>query len=286
MKKGSIILLSILLSCSGLFAGNNAFDGTTFTISSNVALPVHVRFGGKEIIISSYQYTTYTRIANATITDAHGNNCIYRHSYDSHSGTNGSYVHHYYSITGVYSSSSSSSNYSSSNSYSSSSSSSEMGRKLGNALATQMSYEGGPSGGLQLVAGFGKAWGEHLELRLKLGSSMFGWDLSGAVGKDWINKEDQILWNVATGMYVRDRLEDWYAWDVGFGVKIGRSACVRPAEMTLLFDLNTTHTFGNLQLIGITAGASIGAAGNKKLNAFAWDARVGIVLYFLQWNWF
>lgn len=285
MKNRLLLLALAMLLVSPIMAGNNNFDGTTFSISSNVALPVYVRYGGSVWTIRDYHYTIYTRIPNATITDAHGNSCIYRHTYDQNSGYRGNYVHHYYTITGVYSSSSSSSN-SSNSSYSSSSSSSEMGRNLGRALATQMSYEGGPSGGLQLVAGFGKAWGAHLELRLKLGSSMFGWDLSGAVGKDWINNEEKILWNVATGMYVRDRMEDWYAWDVGFGIKVGRSACVRPAEMTLLFDLNTTHTFGNLQLIGITAGASLGAAGDKKLNSFAWDARVGIVFYFLQWNWF
>lgn len=113
MKDRLLLLLSAILFVTSLSAGGHAYDGTTFTISSNVSLPVHVRFGGKEITISSYQYTTYTRISNATITDAHGNNCIYRHTYDSHSGSDGSYVHHYYNITGVYSSSNSSSSNSS-----------------------------------------------------------------------------------------------------------------------------------------------------------------------------
>lgn len=292
-KRSIIILLSVLLACSGLFAGNNAFDGTTFTISSNVALPVHVRFGGKEITIASYQYTTYTRISNATITDAHGRNCIYRHSYDSHSGSNGSYVHHYYNITGVYSSStsSSSSSYNSGSSYNSNSRASELGSQMGKAAmqmqAMERVYEDYHAGGFSLAATVSPTWGENLEMRFRYGSSRLGGDVTGMVGYDWIKGQegDKVTWSVGIGMYFGGRPSYLYLWDVDFGVKIGKSNKPYNNAWTAMLDLSTTHLIGPEHVIGLIAGAGIGLGGNGKSPDFVWDVRGGIVIYFLQWNW-
>ena len=52
-----------------------------------------------------------------------------------------------------------------------------------------------------------------------------------------------------------------------------------------MIDVNTTHMIGPLHIVGLTAGAGIGLAGNKD-PGFAFDLRAGIVVYFLQWDWF
>jgi len=298
MKKISSILLIVLLSSSDLFAGEHAYDGTTFTISSSVALPVHVRFGGKEITISSYQYTTNIRISNATITDAKGRNCIYRHSYDYHSGSNGSYVHHYFNITGVYSSSNSSSSSSSTSSSYSSYSDDSRGAQLGSAWAGAAQAtkiydyrDNYRAGGFSLAATISPLWGENLELRFRYGSSRFGGDITGMIGYDWINNKKiagvkyKPNWSAGIGMYFGGRPSNIYLWDVDLGVKFGKSSKPVNNSWTAIIDLSTTHLIGPEHVIGLIAGAGIGLAGNGKNPGFAWDVRGGIVIYFLQWNW-
>lgn len=293
MKNRLLFLLCAVLLVSSLSAGNNRFDGTTFTISSNVALPVTVRYAGKVWTINSRQYTISTRIPDATITDAHGNNCMYRHSSDQHSGSDGSYVHHYFNITGVYSSSSSSSSSSSYSGSSSSSSASSAGERLGEkwgeaARATSVydAYNDYIAGGFSLAANVSAAWGEHLELRLRYGSSMFGGDLTGAIGYDWINGQtgDKLCWNVGIGAYFGGRPSYLYLWDVDFGVKFGKATKPYNNSWALMVDLNTTHMIGPEHVIGLTAGAGVGLGGSG-MKKFVWDVRGGIVIYFLQWNW-
>lgn len=299
MKKHLFFTICAILFASSIIAGEHAYDGTTFTISSSVALPVHVRFGGKEITISSYQYTTYTRISNAAITDAKGRNCIYRHTYDSHSGSNGSYVHHYYSITGVYSSSNSSSSSSSStsssySSYSDDSRASQLGSAWAGAAQATKIYDYNDNyraGGFSLAATVSALWGENLELRLRYGSSRFGGDITGMIGYDWIkNKKIAGIkykpnWSAGIGMYFGGRPSYMYLWDVDLGVKFGKSSKPVNNSWTAVIDLSTTHLIGPEHVIGLIAGAGIGLAGNGKHPGFAWDVRGGIVIYFLQWNW-
>ena len=295
MKNRLFVLLSVMFFATALYAaGDHKYDGTTFTISSNVALPVKVRYNGSVWTINSRQYTTTTRIPNATITDAHGNSCMYRHSYDQNSGSKGNYVHHYYEITGVYSSSSSSSSSSSrssssSSSYSSSSRAAELGANWARAAsATKVYdyYDNYYAGGFSLAASVSAAWGENLELRFRYGSSSFGGDITGMVGYDWINGQygDQITWNVGIGAYFGGRPSELYLWDVDFGIKFGKSNIPYNYSWTMLADLSTTHLIGPQHVIGLIAGAGIGLAGDRP--KFAWDVRGGIVIYFLQWNWF
>lgn len=298
MKNRLFCFLCALLLVSGISAGDNRFDGTTFTISSNVTLPVYVRYSGNVWTINSRQYTITTRIPNATITDAHGYNCIYRHSYDQNSGSGGNYVHHYYQITGVYSSSSSSSSNSSSSSSSySSSSSSSSASQLGSAWAGAARatkaidyYDNYTAGGFSLAATVSPLWGENLELRLRYGSSRFGGDVTGMVGYDWIKNKDpyesyKLNWSVGLGMYFGGRPSDIYLWDVDFGVKFGKSSQPYNNAWTGVVDLSTTHLIGPEHVIGLIAGAGIGLGGNGKKPGFVWDVRGGIVIYFLQWNW-
>lgn len=290
MKNRLFLLVLAMLLVSPIMVGNNAFDGTTFTISSNVSLPIYVHYSGKTLTISSYHYTTYTRIANATITDAKGNNCIYKHTWENHSGSDGNYVHHYYNITGVYSSSSSSSGSSSSSSYSGSSSASELGSNMGRAAmqmqAMERYYEDYHAGGFSLAATVSPTWGENLELRFRYGSSRLGGDVTGMVGYDWIHRQegDKLTWSVGLGMYFGGRPSYLYLWDVDFGVKFGKSNKPYNDAWTAILDLSTTHLFGPEHVIGLVAGAGIGLGGSKP--RFVWDVRGGIVIYFLQWNWF
>lgn len=290
MKKRILLALCAILCACFAIAGDHPYDGTTFTISSNVKLPVYVRFGGKQITISSYQYTTYTRISDATITDANGNRCMYRHSTDNHSGTGGNYVHHYYNITGIYSSSNSSSNNSyGGSSYNSDSRASQLGAQLGSAAmqmqAMERVYNNYHAGGFSLAATMSAAWGENLDLRFRYGSSSLGGDITVMLGHDWLKKIDGILWNVGIGMYFGGRPSDIYLWDIDLGVKLGHCNNPNKKSFTAMIDLSTTHLIGPQHIIGLTAGAGIGLDGEKKAD-FVWDVRGGIVIYFLQWNWF
>lgn len=299
MKNRLLFLLSAVLLVTSILAGEHAYDGTTFTISSNVSLPVHVRFGGKEITISSYQYTTYTRIANATITDAHGNNCIYRHSYDSHSGSNKSYVHHYYNITGVYSSSNSSSD------------SSESWRDNSNLYLPKKEKDYGPYvwdesnmpyfyPNLHLRVGFSPLWGEYVDLKLHVGHGM-GFTAFGGVGYDWVcyrdrsmpidpntgkrtMSVDKMTWNAGLGftaMYQGDWLDLEY--DITTALVVGRTTTYAPCSM--LADFSSTFFVGNTGVFGFYIGAGLGGTLEKSIR-FQWDARFGIAINFMQFNWF
>lgn len=302
MKNRLLFLLSAVLLVTSILAGEHAYDGTTFTISSNVSLPVHVRFGGKEITISSYQYTTYTRIANATITDAHGNNCIYRHSYDSHSGSNKSYVHHYYNITGVYSSSNSSSD------------SSESWRDNSNLYLPKKEKKEKDYGpyvwdesnmpyfypNLHLRVGFSPLWGEYVDLKLHVGHGM-GFTAFGGVGYDWVcyrdrsmpidpntgkrtMSVDKMTWNAGLGftaMYQGDWLDLEY--DITTALVVGRTTTYAPCSM--LADFSSTFFVGNTGVFGFYIGAGLGGTLEKSIR-FQWDARFGIAINFMQFNWF
>lgn len=303
MKKHLLLLISALLFVSSLSAGGHAYDGTTFTISSNVSLPVHVRFGGKEITISSYQYTTYTRISNATITDAHGNSCIYRHTYDSHSGSDGSYVHHYYNITGVYSSSNSSS-----------SNSSDSWRDNSNLYIPKKDKEKEERTpyvwdesnmpyfypNLHLRVGFSPLWGEYVDLKLHIGHGM-GFTAFGGVGYDWVcyrdrsmpvdpitgkrkMSVDKMTWNAGIGftaMYQGDWLNLEY--DITTALVVGRTTTYAPCSM--LADFSSTFFVGNTGVFGFYIGAGLGGTLEKSIR-FQWDARFGIAINFMQFNWF
>lgn len=302
MKNRLLFLLCAVLLVTSILAGEHAYDGTTFTISSNVSLPVHVRFGGKEITISSYQYTTYTRIANATITDAHGNNCIYRHSYDSHSGSNKSYVHHYYNITGVYSSSNSSSD------------SSESWRDNSNLYLPKKEKKEKDYGpyvwdesnmpyfypNLHLRVGFSPLWGEYVDLKLHVGHGM-GFTAFGGVGYDWVcyrdrsmpidpntgkrtMSVDKMTWNAGLGftaMYQGDWLDLEY--DITTALVVGRTTTYAPCSM--LADFSSTFFVGNTGVFGFYIGAGLGGTLEKSIR-FQWDARFGIAINFMQFNWF
>jgi len=259
-----------------------------------VSLPVYVRYGGKVWTINTYQYTITTSIPNATITDANGNNCIYKHTSDYHSGNGGSYTHHYYSITGIYSSSGSSSGGSvSSGTSSGDSRAAELGTAWANAAtATKIYdyYDNYRAGGFSLAASVSPLWGENLELRFRYGSSRFGGDVTGMIGYDWINNKNpyetyKLNWSAGIGMYFGGRPNEIYLWDVDLGVKFGKSSKPYNNSWTAVVDLSTTHLIGPEHVIGLIGGAGIGMGGNGKSPNFVWDVRGGIVIYFLQWNW-
>lgn len=272
-------------------AGEYNFDGTTFTISSNVKLPVYVRYDGNIWTITSRQYTLRTRIPNATITDSEGNNCMYTHKYDQHTGSDGNYVHHYYNITGVYSSShrSQSNSDNSRINYFDNSSAAQLGSQLGSAAYRmglyEQIYDYYHAGGFQLAPTISSIWGENLELRFRYGSSRFGGDVNGMIGHDWIKNINGILWNIGLGFYIGGRPSYLYLWDVDFGFRVGHCNNPDKSSMTITFDISTTHFIGPQHIIGLTAGMGIGGDGVKNPH-FVFDVRGGIAIYFLQWNWF
>lgn len=300
MKNRLLFLLSAVLLVTSILAGEHAYDGTTFTISSNVALPIRVHYGGKTLTISSYQYTTYTRISNATITDAHGYNCIYRHTYDSNSGSKGNYVHHYYNITGVYSSSSSSDGYN--NSYSSSSNWPKKEKKEKDYGPYVWDESNMPYfyPNLHLRVGFSPLWGEYVDLKLHVGHGM-GFTAFGGVGYDWVcyrdrsmpidpntgkrtMSVDKMTWNAGLGftaMYQGDWLDLEY--DITTALVVGRTTTYAPCSM--LADFSSTFFVGNTGVFGFYIGAGLGGTLEKSIR-FQWDARFGIAINFMQFNWF
>jgi hypothetical protein len=175
---------------------------------------------------------------------------------------------------------------------STSSRASELGAAMGHAAmaiqAQERLYEHYHAGGFSLSATVSAAWGENLEMRFRYGSSRLGGDVTGMVGYDWINGKpgDRVTWNVGLGMYFGGRPSYLYLWDVGFGVKFGKSNIPYNDAFTVMIDSSTTHLIGPQHVVGLTAGAGIGLGGNGKSPDFAWDVRAGIVVYFLQWNWF
>jgi len=302
MKNRLFLLALAMLLVSPIMVGNNAFDGTTFAISSNVSLPVYVHYSGKTLTISSYHYTTYTRIANATITDAKGNNCIYKHTWENHSGSDGNYVHHYYNITGVYSSSSSSSG-----SYSGSSS----WRDDGDLYIPKKEKDYGPYvwdesnmpyfyPNLHLRIGFSPLWGEYVDLKLHVGHGM-GFAAFGGVGYDWVCYRDRSMpvdpatgkrtmsidkmtWNAGIGftaMYQGDFLNLEY--DITTALIVGRTTTYAPCSM--LADFSSTFFVGDTGVFGFYIGAGLGGTLEKSIR-FQWDARFGIAINFMQFNWF
>ena len=198
------------------------------------------------------------------------------------------------------STSSSSSNYNSSSSSSSGSYSNRTAEKLGTKIGTTIgngitsttnalrqaatanadrpSYTGYRPGGFSLSASVSAAWGENLELRFRYGGIGMGGDLTVMVGYDWI-RGDGVLWNIGAGFVYGDELDYQYLWDVGVGFKFGRSY---NAGLSFMLDANTTHLVGPKHVFGFTAGVGIGYGSGK---GFIWDARAGIVIYFLQWDW-
>lgn len=300
MKKCLLLLLNSFLLVSVLVA--NEFDGTTFTISSDVTLPVYVEYGGKRIKITSYRYTTSTRIPNATITDAYGNYCIYKHTNNYSSGSK-SYVHHYYTITGVYSSSNSSNNSSSSygNSRYAYSQSKKKKEKVNRGPYTwddsNMPYF---YPNLHLRVGFSPLWGEYVDLKLHVGYGM-GFTAFGGVGYDWVcypdrsmpidpftgkrtMSIDKMTWNAGIGftaMYQGDWLDLEY--DVTTALIVGRTTTYAPCSM--LADFSSTFFVGDTGIFGFYLGAGLGGTLEKDIR-FQWDARFGIAINFLQFDWF
>lgn len=177
-------------------------------------------------------------------------------------------------------------------SYSSSSSSdntaSELGAAMGHAaMETQRAeriYENYHAGGFSLAPTVSAAWGENLDLRFRYGSSRLGGDVTCMIGHDWIRNIPGILWNIGLGFYFGGRPSNLYLWDIDLGVKLGHCNNPDPKSFTAMIDLSTTHLFGPKHVIGLTAGVGIGLDGVKKAH-FVWDARAGIVVYFLQWDW-
>lgn len=183
-------------------------------------------------------------------------------------------------------SSSSSSSYTSNNDYSKAAELGSAWARASSATKVYDYYDNYRAGGFSLAATVSAAWGENIECRFRYGSSMFGGDITGMVGYDWINghEGDELTWNVGMGMYFGGRPTDIYLWDVDFGLKFGKSNIPFNNAWTMMIDLNTTHLIGPEHVIGLIAGAGIGLGGHNP--DFAWDVRGGIVIYFLQWNWF
>ena len=306
MKKRLLFLTcAIFFMSSTISAGENRFDGTTFTISSNVKLPVYVRYDGNYWTITSRQYTIRTRIPNATITDANGNNCMYQHTYDNHSGSDGSYVHHYYNITGVYSSSSSSSSSSGgSSSWSDDSESYYSTAKMENKDYGPYIWDNSnmpdfyPN--MHLRVGFSPLWGEYIDLKLHVGHGM-GFTAFGGIGYDWVCYRDRSMpvnpttgkrtmsidkmtWNAGIGftaMYIGDWLDLEY--DVTFAAIVGRTTTYAPCSM--LGDFSSTFFVGDTGIFGFYVGAGLGATLEHSAK-FQWDVRLGIAINFMQFNWF
>lgn len=309
MKKHLLFCLFSLLFVSTIYADDNRFDGTTFYISSNVALPVHVSFGGKELTISSYQYTTRTRIANATITDAHGNNCIYRHTYDTNSGSRGNYTHHYYNITGVYSSSSSSSSNSSWND--------DSGLYLPRKEKKKRDYSDAiideselpefyhyPN--MHLRLGFSPCWGEYADIKFCIGDGRgtlvgLGFTAFGGIGYDWACYRDRSMpidpmtgkrkmsidkmtWHAGLGLiHMNEGNLLNLEYDITAAVIVGRTTTYAPCSM--LADFSSTFFVGDSGVFGFYIGAGLGGT-LEKSTTFQWDARFGIAINFMQFNWF
>lgn len=304
MKNRVLFLLCAMSFVYSLSAGEHKYDGTTFTISPNVTLPVHVRFGGKELTISSYQYTTNTRINDATITDARGNRCIYKHWYDQNLGSKGNYTHHYYNITGVFSSSTSSSDSNDSGSLRSDDSGSYVSRGRGEKEFTPYIWDETnmpyfyPN--MHLRIGFSPLWGEYVDLKLCIGHGL-GFTAFGGVGYDWacyrdrsmpidpITQKrtmsiDKMTWNAGLGftaMYQGDWLNLEY--DVTFAAIVGRTTTYAPCSM--LGDFSSTFFVGDSGVFGFYIGAGLGATLQSNTK-FQWDVRFGIAINFMQFNWF
>lgn len=239
-----IMLLVVSLPCYA-----DCSDGTTFTISSNVNLPVTIKPNGKSAFkIYQRNYTTSQRIADATITDVNGNRCMYRHSKEYCSGN----VHHYFEITGIYSSSTSSYDNDSSSDNSSfydnnsSSSTSELAHNLVSSAFVGMSIpcEGHPY--ISIGGGMSKSCGEFLRVKFVTGG-VAGIALSGSVGKDWVFDEeyaDKLSWNAGLGLRFGDENND-----ITINILVGRTPW--HPEIALMANLEYEHFFGDAKRFGL-----------------------------------
>ncbi len=227
-------------------------DGTTITISSNVALPVRVKpNGGSAFTISSRSYTTSKRIADAVFHDANGNRCMYDHR-TNHSGGN---VHHYYRITGVYSSSSSSSS-----SYEGSSSDMSGNTSIAARLTDfgrnwiPDDCKGHPY--LALGLGISKSCGEFARLKWTHGGSI-GMVISGSIGKDWLFKEDycdKLCWNAGAGVRFSNENNE-----IEWNLLVGRTPW--HPDPAIMMNLEYAHYFGDSKFFGVFG--NIGFAGTN-----------------------
>lgn len=269
------VLLTFVLSVPA-FAET---DGTTITISSNVILPVRVKpNGGRFFTIYQRSYTTSARIADATFTDGNGNRCMYSHR-TAHVGGN---VHHYYEITGVYSSSSYNDSYSGSSSYGNENGNqfSEAGRNLVTSAFTGMSIpcKGHPF--LALGVGMSKSCGEFARLKFATGG-VAGLVLSGSVGKDWIFKEayqEKLSWNAGFGLRFGDANSD-----MELNMLVGRTPW--HPDIALIVNIECEHFFGDAKRFGIfgNIGCAVTDMGGDGKDAKAhFDFMVGVAVKLLQ----
>ena len=324
MKK-NIFLLFLLGFSYATFAAPTTYERSQTIISTIDACgPIHIKAqkiqnstaGGRIGIEQTYSVTEGVswdlRVRINSATDCHGNACSVHCDKQSQTKKypNGIKINNYvyytvieqtwiYTIKSGGSSNTTSSNSSSGGSsssygqsgYSSNSNAANWGSAMGQLSMqshyAERSYNNYNAGGFSLSGNISSLWGENLELRFRYGSSYMGGDVTGMVGYDFIHPEygGKVTWNIGLGMYFGGRPSDLYLWDVGCGVKFGQSNTPYRKSATMMLDLNTTHMIGPLHIVGLTAGAGIGLAGNKH-PVFAWDLRAGIVVYFLQWNWF
>ena len=276
MIKHITFLIVAFMASAVSFTALAEGDGSTFTISSNVALPVRVKPNGKSAFnIYQRSYTTSQRIADATITDAKGNHCMTTHSV-SHSGGN---VHHYWEITGVYSSSSSSS-YDDGGSYSSNATTpSTTGQNLARSIGIGMSIpcEGHPF--IALGTGLSMSCGEFVRAKFVTGG-VAGLVLSGSVGKDWIfNKEysDKLSWNAGLGIRFGDPNTD-----ISINMLLGRTPW--HPDLGLILNLELEHFFGRAKRFGVfgnigVAATDLGGDGTKAKAHFDFMAGVAVKLW-------
>jgi len=239
--------IRLLLGLIALVVSLSAFaesDGTTITVSSNVALPVHVKpNGGSAFTIYQSSYTTSKRIADAVFHDAKGNRCHYRHS-TNHQGGN---VHHYYHITSVYSSPS----YGDDSSYdeggsSSTNSDTRIADRMADLGRTWIPSDCNGHPYLALGIGLSKSCGEFARLKWTHGGSA-GLVLSGSIGKDWVFKEeyaDNICWNVGAGFrYSTENNE--FEWNL----LVGRTPW--HPDAAIMMNLEYAHYFGDSKFFGV-----------------------------------
>lgn len=271
------ILFVALIACAVTFAAYAESDGSTFTISSKVELPVTVKPNGKSSFkIYQPTYTTSQRIADATITDAHGNKCMTRHS-TAHVGGN---VHHYWEITGVYSTSpSSGSSYS--ESYSgggSGGSSSDFAQSLASTWVSGsfLPVDGYPC--IALGVGMSRFAGEFARIKWSIGG-FTSLVLQGSVGKDFIfnlPNKDKLAWNVGAGLRIG---EDHH--DVNINLLFGETPLCE--NYGLLMNAEYEYYFGDAKRFGIFGGLGVVLGDTKKKDPDSFfDFHVGIAVKLWQ----
>lgn len=268
-------IVAILLMC---IATCQAAAQTTFTISSKVALPVHVKVnGGGSLSISQREYTTSQSIPNATITDAYGNRCMVRQSHHYRSGQG---THYYYQITGTYSSSSSS--YDSGGSRYDDSSGSYGLRSTGEKLAETVGRgvlipcEGHPY--FSLGAGMSRSVGEFVRAKFVTGG-VAGFVISGSVGKDWIfdtDYNDKLSWNAGLGVRFGDPNND-----VSLNALVGRTPW--HPKVGLIANLEYEHFFGDAKRFGVFGNIGFAVTGlDEKKEKEYFDFMVGCAVKLWQ----